>query len=241
MEKTNEIDSLTFAVMLRQGTTALGKEKNTINDLNVFPIPDGDTGDNMYMTLKAGCNAINDSLGTLSEISAAASSGMLLGARGNSGVILSRIFAGLAKGLQGLVVADTAAFAKAMDAAVKEAYKSVPIPVEGTIITVLREGVQDADQSSDLNRYFESMVEAMRISLDHTPELLQVLKDAGVVDSGGTGLLCIVRGMCDALSGKISAQRLFVADDGITLGFRRRRVLIHAAGRFDWGGVAAVR
>ena len=194
--------------MLRQGTTALGKEKNTINDLNVFPIPDGDTGDNMYMTLKAGCNAINDSLGTLSEISAAASSGMLLGARGNSGVILSRIFAGLAKGLQGLVVADTAAFAKAMDAAVKEAYKSVPIPVEGTIITVLREGVQDADQSSDLNRYFESMVEAMRISLDHTPELLQVLKDAGVVDSGGTGLLCIVRGMCDALSGKISEEAI---------------------------------
>ena len=120
MEKINEIDSLTFALMLRQGAVALGEEKTVVNDLNVFPIPDGDTGDNMYMTLKAGCNALDDNLGTLSEISAAASSGMLLGARGNSGVILSRIFAGLAKGLQGLVVADTAAFAAAMDAAVKE-------------------------------------------------------------------------------------------------------------------------
>jgi len=208
MEKTNEIDSLTFTVMLRQGTTALGKEKKIINDLNVFPIPDGDTGDNMYMTLKAGCNAINDSLGTLSEISAAASSGMLLGARGNSGVILSRIFAGLAKGLQGLVVADTAAFARAMQVAVEEAYHAVPVPVEGTIITVLREGAAGADENFDLNHYFETLLEAMQVSLDHTPELLQVLKDAGVVDSGGAGLLSIFRGMSDGLNGKISEDTI---------------------------------
>lgn len=208
MEKTAELDSLTFAAMLRQGAVALGKEKSTVNDLNVFPIPDGDTGDNMHMTLKAGCAALKDNLGTLSEISAAASSGMLLGARGNSGVILSRIFAGLAKGLQGVIVADTKAFANAMASAVAEAYKAVPVPVEGTIITVLREGAAGADASADLNLYFETLLSAMQISLDHTPELLPVLKDAGVVDSGGAGLLCIFQGMNDALCGRISEEEL---------------------------------
>lgn len=208
MERTTELDSLTFAAMLRQGAVALGKEKTTVNDLNVFPIPDGDTGDNMYMTIKAGCNAVKGDLGTLSEISTAASSGMLLGARGNSGVILSRIFAGLAKGLQGVIAADTKAFAVAMLSAVAEAYKAVPVPVEGTIITVLREGAEGADALSDLNRYFETLLEAMQVSLDHTPELLPVLKDAGVVDSGGAGLLCIFQGMNDALCGRISEEEL---------------------------------
>ena len=208
MQKTTELDSLTFAAMLRQGAVQLGRNKKVINDLNVFPIPDGDTGDNMLMTLKAGCTALNDQLGTLSEITSAASSGMLLGARGNSGVILSRIFAGLAKGLQGVIEADTKAFAKAMQSAVEEAYKSVPVPVEGTIITVLREGVANADASSDLNHYFETLLEAMQASLDHTPELLQVLKDAGVVDSGGAGLVSIFRGMNDALNGIISEEEI---------------------------------
>ena len=206
MQKTIELDSLTFAAMLRQGAVSLSKDKTVINDLNVFPIPDGDTGDNMLMTLKAGCAALDKQLGTLSEIASTASSGMLLGARGNSGVILSRIFAGLAKGLQGLIVADTEAFAKAMQSAVDEAYKSVPVPVEGTIITVLREGAAAADAQSDFNRYFDTLLEAMQVSLDHTPELLQVLKDAGVVDSGGAGLLSIFRGMNDALNGILTEE-----------------------------------
>ena len=208
MQRTNDLDSLTFAAMLRQGAVQLGKDKKVINDLNVFPIPDGDTGDNMLMTLKAGCAALNDQLGTLSEIASAASSGMLLGARGNSGVILSRIFAGLAKGMHDVIEADTKAFAHAMQSAVEEAYKSVPVPVEGTIITVLREGAAGADASSDLNHYFETLLEAMQVSLDHTPELLQVLKDAGVVDSGGAGLLSIFRGMNNALNGNISEIEL---------------------------------
>lgn len=208
MQRTNELDSLTFTMMLRQGAVSLGKDKTVINDLNVFPIPDGDTGDNMLMTLKAGCAALHDNMGTLSELSSAASSGMLFGARGNSGVILSRIFAGLAKGLQGVVEADTITFSRAMQSAVDEAYKSVPVPVEGTIITVLREGVADADSSSDLNHYFETLLAAMQISLDHTPELLQVLKDAGVVDSGGAGLLSIFRGMNDALNGKVTEEEI---------------------------------
>ena len=208
MQRTNEIDSLLFAAMLRQGAVQLGRDKKVVNDLNVFPIPDGDTGDNMLMTLKAGCNALKDNMGTLSEAASAASSGMLLGARGNSGVILSRIFAGLAKGLQDVNKADAKAFAKAMQAAVDEAYKSVPVPVEGTIITVLREGVAGADANSDLNQYFETLLEAMQVSLDHTPELLQVLKDAGVVDSGGAGLVSIFRGMNDGLNGLISDEEI---------------------------------
>ncbi|MBR6931287.1 MAG: DAK2 domain-containing protein [Bacteroidales bacterium] len=208
MERTLELDSLTFAAMLRQGAVQLGRDKTVVNDLNVFPIPDGDTGDNMLMTLKAGCSVLENHLGTLSELASAASSGMLLGARGNSGVILSRIFAGLAKGLKDVVEADTKTFAQAMQSAVNEAYKSVPVPVEGTIITVLREGAADADASSDLNHYFETLLEAMQLSLDHTPELLQVLKDAGVVDSGGAGLLSIFRGMNDALNGVVSEEEL---------------------------------
>lgn len=204
----NELESLTFATMLRQGAVALGKEKKVINDLNVFPVPDGDTGDNMYMTIRAGCTALEGHLGTLSELSSAASSGMLLGARGNSGVILSRIFAGLAKGLQDVVVADTAMFAHAMQSAVDEAYKAIPVPVEGTIITVLREGVEKADAQGDLIHYFDTLTQAMQVSLDHTPELLPVLKQAGVVDSGGAGLLCIAQGMGAALRGEVSDEEL---------------------------------
>ena len=214
MQRTNKLDSLTFTTMLRQGAVQLGKDKTSINDLNVFPIPDGDTGDNMLMTLKAGCTALqtsetssretNPSRQTLSEATSTASSGMLLGARGNSGVILSRIFAGLAKGLNEVTEADTKRFAQAMQSAVDEAYKAIPVPVEGTIITVLREGAAGADATQDLNHYFETLLEAMQVSLDHTPELLPVLKDAGVVDSGGAGLLSIFQGMNDALNGHVS-------------------------------------
>ncbi len=214
MQRTNKLDSLTFNTMLRQGAVQLGKDKTSINDLNVFPIPDGDTGDNMLMTLKAGCTALqtsetssretNPSKQTLSEATSTASSGMLLGARGNSGVILSRIFAGLAKGLNEVTEADTKGFAQAMQSAVDEAYKAIPVPVEGTIITVLREGAAGADATQDLNHYFETLLEAMQVSLDHTPELLPVLKDAGVVDSGGAGLLSIFQGMNDALNGHVS-------------------------------------
>ena len=208
MQNTSELDGLTFVAMLRQGAVSLGKDKTVINDLNVFPIPDGDTGDNMLMTLKAGCAALEGHLGALSELSSAASSGMLLGARGNSGVILSRIFSGLAKGLKDVVVADPKTFAKAMQSAVEEAYKSVPVPVEGTIITVLREGVAGADAGLDLNHYFETLLNAMQVSLDHTPELLQVLKEAGVVDSGGAGLVSIFRGMNEALNGIVSEEEI---------------------------------
>ena len=197
------INSKLYSGMLRQGAACLYKDKTVVNDLNVFPIPDGDTGDNMYMTLKTGENAAKGD--TLSQVADAAAQGMLMGARGNSGVILSRIFAGLAKGLEGLKEADAAAFAAAMRSAVTEAYGAIPVPVEGTIITVLREGAEAATGNS-LEEYFDTLLNAMQDSLDHTPDKLDVLKQAGVVDSGGAGLLCIFRGMNEALHGIVSEE-----------------------------------
>lgn len=187
--------------MVRQGSVRLNASRKAINDLNVFPIPDGDTGDNMMMTISAGCGAQADA--PLCDVAAAVSQGMLLGARGNSGVILSRIFAGIAKGLSGLESADIAQFSEAMRSGVAESYRAVSTPVEGTILTVLRESVEAA-AGSDFEHYFETLVEEMRRSLDRTPDLLPVLKEACVVDSGGAGMLCIAEGMLDALKGIIT-------------------------------------
>ena len=181
------------------GAASLGQNRQQINDLNVFPIPDGDTGDNMYMTIEAGSHAAGN---TLSEMSEAVSHGMLLGARGNSGVILSRIFAGISKAFRGQKEADIKSFSRAMQSGVEEAYHAVSQPVEGTILTVLREGVAAAEGSKDLEEYFDLWIAGMDLSLQHTQELLDVLKKAGVVDSGGAGLLCIAEGMRDALHGR---------------------------------------
>ena len=196
----DRIDANLYLNLIRGGAAALSSHRQAVNDLNVFPIPDGDTGDNMFMTIQAGCNAAGDSLGDLAK---AVASGMLMGARGNSGVILSRLFAGIAHGLAGIREADVKAFGKAMMAGVEESYQAVAEPVEGTILTVLREGVAAAAGSKDLDEYFDLLVSAMDLSLEHTPELLDVLKKAGVVDSGGAGLLYIAEGMRDALHGKV--------------------------------------
>ena len=200
----DELTGELFLRMLSQGITRLGANRQAINDLNVFPIPDGDTGDNMCLTIESGyAQASSLSGSSLSETASAASSGMLMGARGNSGVILSRIFSGLAKGLEGLSSSDTAGFANAMAAAVTEAYSSVAHPVEGTILTVVREGTEAAAPSvgSGLDGYLSSLIHGMEDSLEHTPEKLQVLADAGVVDSGGAGLLQIFYGFHDAVLG----------------------------------------
>jgi len=185
--------------LVRSGAARLAQNRQAINDLNVFPIPDGDTGDNMFMTMEAGTHAAGNKL---AEMAGSVSQGMLLGARGNSGVILSRIFAGMAKGFEGLKEADTDAFSAAMRASVESAYHAVSQPVEGTILTVLREGVAAADRSSSLEEYFDLMIAGMDLSLQHTPQLLDVLRKAGVVDSGGAGLLCIWEGMRSALHGE---------------------------------------
>ena len=188
-----------YLAMICGGAARLDASRQEINNLNVFPIPDGDTGDNMYMTIEAGCHA---AAGRLCDTAAAVSQGMLKGARGNSGVILSRIFAGLAKGFAGQEEADIRAFEKAFQAGVEEAYHAVSTPVEGTILTVLREGVAAARGSKDYYEYFDLLIPAMDLSLQHTPDLLDVLKKAGVVDSGGAGLLCIAEGMRAALHGE---------------------------------------
>ena len=193
-----------FLGMIAQGCAHLSQNRQSINDLNVFPIPDGDTGDNMTLTIQAGYGQASSLKGAkLGEVAGAVSSGMLMGARGNSGVILSRIFAGMAKGLSGLKQTDTKGFATAMECAVKEAYGSVSHPVEGTILTVVREGTEGAKPASGLSleEYVSELIRAMEVSLEHTPEKLQVLADAGVVDSGGAGLIHIFYGFQDALLG----------------------------------------
>ena len=204
----DRIDAKLYLNLIRGGAARLGLHRQEINDLNVFPIPDGDTGDNMYMTRQAGCNpstgpSTSSGTGlTLPEVAKAVSAGMLMGARGNSGVILSRMFAGLAKGLADVHEADAEAFSRAMLAGVEESYHAVSEPVEGTILTVFREGAEAAAGSKDLDEYFDLLISAMDLSLQHTPELLDVLKKAGVVDSGGAGLLYIAEGMRAVLHGE---------------------------------------
>ena len=201
---TAVIDGKLYTAMVKSGAARLGQCRATVNDLNVFPIPDGDTGDNMYMTIRAGAyiGCTSEDLGRVSE---AVSGGMLTGARGNSGVILSRIFAGIAKYLYGTDTADVRVFARAMQKGVEEAYAAVNQPVEGTILTVYRESVTSAAENlrpdADFSTYFSDLLREAKASLERTPDLLDVLKEAGVVDSGGAGLLYILQGMLNALEG----------------------------------------
>lgn len=203
---TTTMNGTLFARMVRNGAANLNKSRGIVNDLNVFPIPDGDTGDNMFMTMEAGAMAVKDCGDLpLEEISSKASKGMLLGARGNSGVILSRIFAGIAKGFLGIGTADTHALGAAFALGVDEAYRAVSAPVEGTILTVYKDAVNYANSKicdgSTVEEYFENFTKELRRSLDRTPELLAVLKQAGVVDSGGAGFVYIAEGMRTALDG----------------------------------------
>lgn len=200
--RTLTIDGKMYSDMLRAGAQNLNSNRTVVNDLNVFPIPDGDTGDNMYMTISSGAkkSVSSDLLGDVAAVSARE---MLLGARGNSGVILSRIFSGIAKGLSGVKKADTKIFAKALRAGVKESYKAVSNPVEGTILTVFREATETTSENTveSFEELFDRFIAEVRASLERTPDLLDVLKEAGVVDSGGAGFLYIAEGMKAALSG----------------------------------------
>lgn len=191
--------------MLKNGASQLNSNRKIVNDLNVFPVPDGDTGDNMYMTIRSGCDAVSSKdIASIGNVASAASKGMLLGARGNSGVILSRFFAGVAKGLSGVETARLEDWCRAMESGVAEAYASVVVPVEGTILTVVRESVAKANSVSveGFDGWFEAFRKELSASLNRTPELLDVLRNAGVVDSGGAGFAYIAEGMEAALSGK---------------------------------------
>lgn len=203
---TKLLSGTLFAQMIRAGAANLNRNRITVNELNVFPIPDGDTGDNMYMTINSGAQAVGaEEEKPLYEMTSRIAKGMLLGARGNSGVILSRIFAGVAKGFSNTETADVPALASAFSAGITEAYSAVSVPVEGTILTVYKDAVNYANsrvnESSTLESYFGDLLPELRRSLDRTPTLLAVLEEAGVVDSGGAGFIYIAEGMQQALSG----------------------------------------
>lgn len=201
MKKT--IDGQIYSQMVIGGASVLGAHSGEVDDLNVFPIPDGDTGINMLQTIQGGAEAPSYE-SDISKESSKIAEAMLLSARGNSGVILSQFFAGIAKGLEGVNEADAEALAKAFKSGVESAYKSVVKPTEGTILTVMREATQIAAESgaSTPNEFFDTFIKAAEESLIHTPDLLPVLKKAGVVDSGGAGLIYIVKGMKRALDGE---------------------------------------
>ncbi len=192
-----------FFEMLQSGAANLELHSSEVNDLNVFPIPDGDTGSNMTLTVQGGASA-SVNTDSLSDTASGAARGMLLSARGNSGVILSQLFEGAAAGLNGLVTADLKEIDKACQKAVEQAYSSVIDPTEGTILTVARETSEmiSSRDFESLEEMLEAAIDRAKVSLEHTPELLDVLKKAGVVDSGGAGLIYILEGMYCALTGK---------------------------------------
>ncbi|MBQ9461659.1 MAG: DAK2 domain-containing protein [Clostridia bacterium] len=208
---TKTMDGIMFANMIRGGAATLSANRQLVNDLNVFPIPDGDTGDNMFMTIDSGVAALcNDEYPSLSTSASIAAQGMLLGARGNSGVILSRIFAGISRGLEGVEQADVTVLDKAFETGISEAYSAVSTPVEGTILTVYKDAVRFAGSNikrdSSIESYFDNFLSELRRSLERTPELLDVLRRAGVVDSGGAGFIYIAEGMQSALKGEAFEQ-----------------------------------
>ena len=201
------LGGLLLSKMARAGANQLSSNADEVNKLNVFPVPDGDTGDNMKMTIDSGIAALeNTNTDNLSGVMSALSHGMLLGARGNSGVILSQFFAGVSKGLENSTKADPTILGHAFEEGVKQAYSSVMTPTEGTILTVAREAVEYAvsriTPKSTIRTFFSDLVKEMHASLDRTPETLKVLKEAGVVDSGGAGLLYIMEGFNRVLNGE---------------------------------------
>lgn len=198
------LDGILFARMINSGAANLKAHAKEINDLNVFPIPDGDTGDNMLMTMMGGVHHDTNNCESLCEMADRVSSGMLLSARGNSGVILSQFFEGIKNGFAGLQTADTKEIGEAFRQGVKQAYSSVMTPTEGTILTVVREATEYAcEQNTNTPEAFlDAFIDEAKRSLARTPELLPVLKKAGVVDSGAAGLIYIVDGMMRAVIGE---------------------------------------
>ncbi len=196
----DRIDVNQFKEMLRSGCANLENHASEINTLNVFPVPDGDTGTNMSMTFTNGYNeALKCNSDSLSDVAKAFSRGLLMGARGNSGVITSQIFRGFYQSIEGQELIDTKEVAEAFENGARVAYKAIMKPVEGTILTVIREASwyvnHDYENAPfDLNTYFDKLCAYSKESLEHTPDYLPVLKEVGVVDSGGAGLLKIFEG-----------------------------------------------
>ena len=216
------------------GANNIVNNKNTVDELNVFPVPDGDTGTNMSMTIRNALpelRAMKDSVaaGTVAETTASA---MLRGARGNSGVILSLLFRGLAKGLSGKTEADGVDIARALGMGVEAAYKSVMKPTEGTILTVARESAEAASkkavETNDAVEIFKVITEAAKVSLDNTPNLLDTLAKAGVVDAGGMGFLVIMEGMRQVLEGNPGVEAEISESEAV-----KHPVITNAAGSVE--------
>lgn len=202
-----KLDGILFTQMVLSGAHHLSNHAKQIDALNVFPVPDGDTGTNMNLSMASGANEVKkaDSQ-NVSEVAKALSKGLLMGARGNSGVILSQVFRGFASGMGDKKQLTTKDLAEAFDSGVKTAYKAVMKPVEGTILTVAKDSaaaaVSEADSETDIILFMERVLEEAKASLKRTPDLLPVLKEVGVVDSGGQGLVTIYEGFLAALKGE---------------------------------------
>lgn len=202
------IEAKQFRLMVQAGAKRLESKAEYVNSLNVFPVPDGDTGTNMNLSLTSGAKAVSsknsDSVG---EVAGALAKGLLMGARGNSGVILSQLFRGFGKALEGKETVNATDLASAFTKGVEVAYKAVMKPVEGTILTVAREsakaGEKKAASTTDTIEVMETVLSSAKKALAKTPDLLPVLKEVGVVDSGGQGLVYVYEGFLEALSGKV--------------------------------------
>ena len=222
--KTKLANGQTLKNMFIAGTKWLEGCVSEINAINVFPVPDGDTGTNMLLTMQSAiAEANNIDNETATSIAEAISHGALMGARGNSGVILSQFWRGLAKGLDGKDTFDGKDFANALLEASKAAYEGVIHPVEGTMLTVLKDAANAAlsatDDSTDLLSTLSVVVEAARDSVARTPDLLPVLREAGVVDAGGQGIYVLLNGALHLLQGKhheIAEQGLELVKSGST-------------------------
>lgn len=205
--KVEHINAKLFKQMILSGANNLQNHKELVDKLNVFPVPDGDTGTNMSLTIQAAVKeVIKESNNTIKEIGKAASKGSLMGARGNSGVILSQLLRGFAKAIEDKEQLDTKDLANALKNGADTAYKAVIKPIEGTILTVAREtgefAVKISQKEKDIKKFMEKVLEEANRSLENTPNLLKNLKEAGVVDSGGKGLVCILEGAYKAFIGE---------------------------------------
>lgn len=201
------LDGIKFAEMVQMGAHHLYQNANYVDSLNVFPVPDGDTGTNMNLSMTSGAKETELSASEhIGKTAQALSKGLLMGARGNSGVILSQLFRGFGKFIEKEATIDAKGFASAFQAGVDTAYKAVMKPVEGTILTVAREaakkGVEVAETETDIIAVMEAFTAEAKASLDRTPDLLPVLKEVGVVDSGGQGLLFVYEGFLASLKGE---------------------------------------
>ena len=213
------IDGQKWKELLNSGVQVLEQQKKDIDLLNVFPVPDGDTGTNMYLTFKAAASAAEKANNnSISDVANAASMGSLMGARGNSGVILSQIMRGIFKGLEGLAEANAKQLAHALQNGSETAYKAVMKPVEGTILTVAKEVAKGAVHSSksgekDIITVLKAAYDKGQEILKKTPDMLPALKQAGVVDAGGQGYLVIIGSFISALEGKINLVQVADSDE----------------------------